>query len=174
MILWGYLLTFGWVFVIMALTTVLKKAVNLNDESSRKIVHITVSFAWIPMYRFFGATWHLLVPALFFTVFNYLSFKFNILAAMERQDAEKKSLGTVYYAVSMAVMSLLCLWEESFLIPYGIGMFCMALGDGLAPIFGQIRKGTRYFFGGKRSLYGVLTVFLVCFAVAADDPSGSV
>lgn len=167
MILWGYILTFGWVFFIMAVTTVLKKAVGLTDEQSRKLIHITVAFAWIPMRLCFGATWHLLVPAVFFAVFNYLSYKFDILSAMERQDDEKKSPGTVYYAVSMAIMSLLCLRDESFLAPYGIGMFCMALGDGLAPIVGGIEKGNVRFLHGKRSLYGTLTVFVVCFAVVA-------
>lgn len=166
MILWGYILTFGWVFFIMAVTTVLKKLVGLNDEQSRKVVHIAVAFAWIPMRLCFGATWHLLVPALFFTVFNFLSYKFNLLSAMERQDDEKKSLGTVYYAVSMAVMALLCLRDESFLAPYGMGMFCMALGDGLAPIVGAIEKGNVRLLHGKRSLYGTLTVFVSCLVVA--------
>ncbi len=165
MILLGYILTFGWVFFVMAVTTVLKKLAGLNDEQSRKVVHVSVAFAWIPMRLCFGATWHLLVPALFFTVFNFLSYKFNILSAMERQDDEKKSLGTVYYAVSMAVMALLCLRDESFLAPYGIGMFCMALGDGLAPILGSIEKGNVWLLHGRRSLYGTLTVFLSCLLV---------
>ena len=165
MILLGYILTFGWVFFVMAVTTVLKKLAGLNDEQSRKVVHVSVAFAWIPMGLCFGATWHLLVPALFFTVFNFLSYKFNILSAMERQDDEKKSLGTVYYAVSMAVMALLCLRDESFLAPYGIGMFCMALGDGLAPILGSIKKGNVSLLHGRRSLYGTLTVFISCFVV---------
>ncbi len=167
MIAWGYILTFGWVFFIMAVTTVLKKAVGLSDEYSRKIIHITVAFAWIPMCCCFGASWHLLVPALFFAVFNYLSYRFNLLSAMERQDDEKKSPGTVYYAVSMAIMSLLCLWDEQFLAPYGIGMFCMALGDGLAPIMGGIQKGNIQLLHGRRSLYGTLTVFFVALGVAA-------
>lgn len=165
MIFFGYLLTFGWVFFILVLTTVLKKAVSLSDEGSRKLVHISVAFAWIPMYCCFGATWHLLVPSGFFTVFNYLSFRFNLLSAMERQDAAKRSPGTVYYALSMLIMSLLCLWDPDFLIPYGIGVFCMALGDGLAPLAGTVQKGNRFYFGGRRSLFGTLTVFLICFAV---------
>ncbi len=167
MILLGYLLTFGWVFFVMAVTTVLKKLAGLTDEQSRKIVHISVAFAWIPMAVCFGATWHLLVPAVFFAVFNFLSYKFNILSAMERQDDEKKSPGTVYYAVSMAVMALLCLRDETFLAPYGMGMFCMALGDGLAPITGSIQKGNIRILHGRRSLYGTLTVFVSCFVVAA-------
>lgn len=167
MILLGYILTFGWVFFIMAVTTVLKKLVGLGDEYSRKIIHISVAFAWIPMCICFGTTWHLLVPAIFFAVFNWLSYRFNLLSAMERQDAEKKSPGTVYYAVSMAVMAALCLWDSQFLAPYGIGMFCMALGDGLAPIVGGIEKGNVRLFRGRRSLYGALTVFVVSLVVAA-------
>lgn len=167
MILLGYILTFGWVFFMMAVTTVLKKLAGLDDEYSRKIIHISVAFAWIPMCICFGATWHLLVPALFFTVFNYLSYRFNLLSAMERQDADKKSAGTVYYAVSMAVMAALCLWDDRFLAPYGIGMFCMALGDGFAPIVGSIEKGNIRLFGGRRSLYGTLTVFAMALIVAA-------
>ena len=167
MILLGYILTFGWVFFIMAVTTVLKKLVGLGDEYSRKIIHISVAFAWIPMCICFGTTWHLLVPAIFFAVFNWLSYRFNLLSAMERQDAEKKSPGTVYYAVSMAVMAALCLWDSQFLAPYGIGMFCMALGDGLAPIVGGIEKGNVRLFRGRRSLYGTLTVFVVSLVVAA-------
>lgn len=167
MVLFGYILTFGWVFFVMAVTTVLKKLAGLDDEYSRKIIHISVAFAWIPMCICFGTTWHLLVPAIFFAVFNWLSYRFNLLSAMERQDAEKKSPGTVYYAVSMAVMAALCLWDSQFLAPYGIGMFCMALGDGLAPIVGGIEKGNVRLFRGRRSLYGTLTVFVVSLVVAA-------
>ena len=167
MILLGYILTFGWVFFVMAGTTVLKKLAHLSDEHSRKIIHISVAFAWIPMCVCFGTTWHLLVPAVFFAVFNYLSYRFHILSAMERQDADKQSPGTVYYAVSMAVMAFLCLWDGQFLAPYGIGMFCMALGDGFAPIVGGVEKGNIRLFGGRRSLYGTMTVFAVSLIVSA-------
>ena len=163
-ILLGYILTFGWVFLILGVTQVLKKRWNLSDEASRKIVHVGVAFAWIPMYLCFGTSIHLAVPTAVFIVLNAISYQRDLFSAMERSDSSKKSLGTVYYAVSMTVMAV---W--SWLIPecaaaYGVGLFCMALGDGFAPYFGSIRLGNRKLFG-NRTLYGSLSVFVICFLV---------
>lgn len=165
-ILVGYLLTFGWVFLVLGLTLALKRAANLDDEVSRKIVHVTVAFAWIPMYFRFGATVHLLVPPAAFVLLNWISYRKDLFAAMERSDAAKKSPGTVYYALSMLVMSGCCLWNPTLLPCYGAALFCMALGDGFAPYFGAIRKGNRPLFGG-RTLYGSLSVFGICLLVLA-------
>ena len=164
-IFWGYVITFAWVFLILIVTNVLKSVCHMSDEGSRKLVHILVSFAWVSMYLFFGATWHLLVPPLTFVVLNYLSYKKDIFSAMERAQKDSASLGTVYYPISMVVLSILCLIDEAFLIPYGIGMFCMAFGDGLAPVFGQFQRGNIRFFSGRRSLYGSLAVFLLSLLV---------
>ena len=129
MIALGYLLTFGWVFLVLGLTLVLKKKTGADDEVSRKIVHICVAFAYIPMYFCFGSTWHLLVPPAVFIVLNTVSYRRGLFAAMERTDESKKSLGTVYYAVSMTVMAALCLVAPRCLPCYAMGVFCMALGD---------------------------------------------
>ena len=162
----GYILTFGWVFLVLGLTLVLKNRRGLSDEASRKIVHVSVAFAWIPMYFCFGATWHLAVPPAAFIVLNAVSYRKGTFSAMERADESKKSLGTVYYAVSMTVMAVWTVFLPECMAPYGAALFCMALGDGLAPVFGGIRRGNVSLFGG-RTLYGSLCVFLVCFGVLA-------
>lgn len=166
MIILGYILTFGWVFLMLGLTMLLKKATQADDEVSRKIIHISVAFAWIPMYLCFGISWHLIVPPAVFIVLNYVSYKKNLFSAMERQDESKKSLGTVYYALSMTVMAVFSLLEPKCIVPYGVGLFCMALGDGFAPIFGSIRKGNRTLVG-SRTLYGSISVFCICLVVIA-------
>ena len=166
MILLGYILTFGWVFLILAVTLVLKKKTGADDEVSRKIVHVAVAFAYIPMYFFLRGTWHFVVPTAVFIVLNAVSYKRNLFAAMERTDESRRSLGTVYYAVSMTVMGALCVLAPRCLPCYAMGLFCMALGDGFAPIFGAIRKGNRRLLG-ERTLYGTLSVFVICLAVAA-------
>ena len=160
----GYILTFGWVFLMLGLTLVLKKATRAGDEVSRKIIHVSVAFAWIPMYFCFGTSWHLPVPTAVFIILNYVSYKKNLFAAMERTDESKKSLGTVYYAISMTVMAICSVLRPACIIPYGIASFCMALGDGFAPIFGSIEKGNRNLFG-SRTLYGSASVFVICFVV---------
>lgn len=166
MILLGYILTFGWVFLMLGLTMVLKKVTHADDEVSRKIIHISVAFAWIPMYLCFGRTWHLIIPPAVFIVLNYFSYKKNLFSAMERQDESKKSPGTVYYAVSMTIMAIFSLIDARCLVPYGVGLFCMALGDGFAPIFGSIRKGNRTLVG-SRTLFGSISVFCICLIVIA-------
>ena len=160
----GYILTFGWVFLMLGLTLVLKKATHAGDEVSRKIIHVSVAFAWIPMYFCFGASWHLIVPPAVFIVLNYISYKKNLFSAMERSDESKQSPGTVYYAVSMTVMAVCSVLRPACIVPYGAASFCMALGDGFAPIFGSIKKGNRVIFS-SRTLYGSISVFVVCFLV---------
>lgn len=163
-ILLGYILTFGWVFLVLGLTLVLKKSTHADDEVSRKIVHVSVAFAWIPMYLCFGSGLHLTVPPAVFIVLNYISYRKNLFSAMERTDESKKSLGTVYYAVSMTVMAAFSACFPQCLPAYGAGLFCMALGDGFAPIFGAIKKGNRVLCG-SRTLYGSLSVFVISLLV---------
>jgi len=165
-IILGYILTFGWVFVVMGISLLAKRILKAGEEASRKIVHVGVSFAWIPMYLCFGFSIHLAVPPFCFIILNYISVKINLFSMMERSDGEP-SYGTVYYALSMTVMAVLSLIDHSFLWPFAAGMFCMAFGDGFAPIFGGIEKGNVKYFKGKRSLYGSLSVFVMSFAVLA-------
>ena len=166
MIALGYILTFGWVFLVLGLTLVLKKRRGLSDEVSRKIVHVAVAFAYIPMYFCFGSSVHLLIPTAVFIVLNAVSYRMGLFAAMERTDESKKSLGTVYYAVSMTVMAALCHLSPRCLPCYAMGLFCMALGDGFAPIFGAMKKGNRVLVG-QRTLYGSISVFVICLVVTA-------
>lgn len=166
MIALGYILTLGWVFLILALTLALKKKTGAPDEVSRKIVHVSVAFAYIPMYFCLRGTWHFIVPTAVFIVLNAVSYKRNLFAAMERTDESKRSLGTVWYAVSMTVMGALCVLVPRCLPCYAMGAFCMALGDGFAPIFGAIQKGNRRLLG-ERTLYGTASVFAICLLVAA-------
>ena len=162
----GYILTFGWVFLVLGLTAALKKKRDLGDEASRKIVHVAVAFAWAPMALCFGASWHAVVPPAVFIVLNAVSYRRGVFGAMERADAGKRSLGTVYYAVSMTVMAAWTVFLPECLPAYGTGLFCMALGDGLAPLFGAVKKGNRRLPGG-RTLYGSVTVFLASLIVIA-------
>jgi phytol kinase len=74
-------------------------------------------------------------------------------------------LGTFFYAVSFGVL-FACFWTKypEFTV---IGILIMAWGDGLAAVIGQ-RFGQHPYqiFGGKKSLEGSLTMFLVSFLMA--------
>ena len=162
-ILWGYLLTYCYVFFLLGFSALLKKRWHIPCEATRKAVHIGCGFAWFIMAHCFGSTWHLIVPPLTFVILNYISYKKDIFPGMERDD--KSSAGTVYYALSMTVMAAVTAFaDERFLLPYGIALLCLSLGDGLAPIFGRITKGNRILYRSK-TLYGSLSVFLISFLV---------
>ncbi|MDE5539425.1 MAG: hypothetical protein K2J20_02940 [Bacilli bacterium] len=78
---------------------------------------------------------------------------------MERED--KKSKGTIYYALSFSILSLITYFHPEFLPFYGIGCLTMSLGDGLAPFIGS--KFNRYQIGNTHKTFsGSLTIFLTC------------
>jgi len=165
MVVLGYAITFLWVFAVMGVAQVAKSLFKASSEASRKIIHVLVAFAWIPMYICFGSSWHLVVPPLCFVVINYISLKKNVFSMMERSDEAKQSYGTVFYAVSMVIMAAFSVFKPDFLPCYGIGMFCLAFGDGLAPLVGSIKKGNTSFFGGKRTAFGSAAVFILSLVV---------
>ncbi|MBQ9980506.1 MAG: hypothetical protein IJP23_05560 [Oscillospiraceae bacterium] len=159
----GYLITYVWIFFVLGLTIVMKKK-GVAEEATRKIVHVSVGFTWIAMALCFGPTFHLIIPPVTFVVLNYVSYKKNIFSGMER-EGEANTLGTVYYAVSLAVMSVITVIRPDFIYFYGIGTFCMALGDGLAPIIGKTKKCNFPIIKGKRSFLGSLSVFVISLIV---------
>lgn len=165
MVILGYITTFAWVFLVMGLAQGAKRLLSVSAETSRKIVHVLVSFAWIPMYFCFGSSWHLIVPPLCFVVINYISVRKNVFSMMERDGGENRSYGTVYYALSMAVMAAASALDARFLLPYGIGMFCMSFGDGLAPLVGGIAKGNIKLLGGKKTVFGSASVCVLSLLV---------
>ena len=160
----GYLATFGWVFLMLGLTALLKQR-GKGEELGRKIVHISVAFTWIPMCLCFASSWHLVVPPAVMSVLNFISCRTGLFSGMERSDADKRTYGTFYYALSMTLMALGSVLWPRCLPAYGLGLFCMALGDGFAPFFGRIRRGNRPLIAG-RTLYGSLGVFVLCLIVA--------
>lgn len=165
-ILFGYVFTYFFIFGVLFITSLLKRKLNCSDETSRKIVHIFVSFTWIIMIYFFGDSWHLIVPPATFVILNYLSYKKDTFKMIERKNKSKASLGTVYYPISMVILSILTIIDKRFIVPYGIGMFCMAFGDGLAPYFSQKYKSYEFkILGLKKTVSGTLTVFLCSLLV---------
>ncbi len=137
---------------------------GMPKKFTRKIVHILVGFEWVILANFMGATYHFLIVCVVFTAALALSFFKKLLPAMS-SDGENDP-GTVYYGVSMTVMSIVCLFLPEMLVPFGIGVFCTSFGDGLAGVVGQlVRKHNPKIFRNK-SLLGTLTNAIASFGVA--------
>src|SRR5699024_9632271 len=120
------------------------------SETSRKLVHILVG-NWVFLTPLFHDLWAVVLIPFTFIIINSLSLRYNLIKAMERDD---DSLGTVYYAISLFVLSgagFLLGWRS---LPY-IGILTMAYGDGLAAITGN-RWGNRklFSFAPEKTLAG--------------------
>lgn len=141
-VLWGYLIGYGFLFAVILGTGLAYKIFKFPSEVSRKIIHITICFTWIIIYKFFAGSWQCLVMPISFIIINALSLKYHFFKGMER-EGEKSTPGTVYYAIAITILFACSLiWPET-LIPGGVATFCLSFGDGFAALFGE--------FLGKRS-----------------------
>lgn len=143
-----------------------------SKEASRKFIHIMLAPYWIIAILFFDNVILASVLPFLFVIINALSYKFNLIKQMERNEDEKDGFGTVYYALSLLILSLVTFGPlVEFKNIYGplvalVGVLVMALGDGLAAIIGKNVKSFEYRIGGtKKTLAGSSTMFLVSFII---------
>ena len=132
----GYLIGYGFLFAVILGIGALYKTLRFSSELARKLIHVTICFTWLVLYRFFAGSWQILVMPVSFIVINALSIKYKFFAGMER-EGEKASLGTVYYAAAITVLMAISLVFKETLIPSGIAVFALSFGDGFAAIAGH-------------------------------------
>lgn len=161
-VLLGYLLAYIYVFFILIILGIIKNKRIINGQTSRKLVHILMCITWIIMNYFFKISVHMIVLPVTMVLFNYISYKFNIMKSIEQE--QKDSKGTIYYALSFVIMAIITYFNPTFLPFYGIGVFTLSIGDGLAPFIGN--KFNKYKIGKTNKTYiGSLTVGLSTIAV---------
>lgn len=161
----GIIISFIFVLSIIGISTILTKRKIISGEASRKFIHIGVCNWWIIAMIYFDNRYYAaIVPALF-VVINYISYKYQVIEAMER-DGGKKDLGTVYYAISLLILSLFTLGEGNNGYIGALGILTMGYGDGFAAVVGTF-KGTKYIPIGKsiKSKEGTFTMLVVTFSV---------
>jgi dolichol kinase len=140
----GLIWSMAYILLILGIATVVARISKGASETSRKLIHILVG-NWVFLTLLFTELWAVLLVPFTFIVINGLSLKYKLISAMERND---DSLGTVYYAVSMFVLSgagFVLGWKT---LPF-IGLLTMAYGDGLAAIIGK-KWGKRRPFSLRR------------------------
>ncbi|WP_147590136.1 diacylglycerol/polyprenol kinase family protein [Clostridium polynesiense] len=162
----GIAVSILFVFLIIGASTILTKKNIINGELSRKFIHIGVANWWIIAMIFFDSPLYACIVPGIFVVINYISYKKNVFKVMER-DGSRRDLGTVYYAISLFILSLITFRQGS--APYigAIGILIMGYGDGLAAIVGGcLGKREIKLEGSTKTLEGTFTMFLVSFIVS--------
>ena len=78
----GYLFTYIYVFFILIILGILKSKKIIKEQTSRILVHILMDFTWIIMNYFFKISIHMIILPITMVLFNYISYKFNIMKSM--------------------------------------------------------------------------------------------
>lgn len=163
--LWGIIVSYVFIFIVIIGAKLFEK---LGKEASRKFIHIMLGNWWIIAMLFFdNVIWAAFVPATF-VIINYLSYKKNIISVMEREENKEEGLGTVYYAISLLILSIITFGiihkPEMGLVP----VLVMAYADGFAAIFGQKIKSKKIKIGETtKSIAGCATMFIVSFIITS-------
>lgn len=162
----GILVSIIFVFLIIGMSSLMKKLNILSNEGSRKFIHIGVCNWWVIAMIFFDNNISAAIVPGLFVIINYISYKKQIFSAMER-DGSKKDLGTVYYAISLLILSLLTFKNKELAYIGALGILIMGYGDGFAAIIGT-KYGKHKFkiLGNNKSIEGSFAMFLCSFLVS--------
>lgn len=163
MIIKGYIFSILYALVCLALAFVAYK-LGLPKKYSRKMVHILVGAEWIILSYYMGASYHFLAVCLLFLVILAVAHFKNLMPMISSES--DNAPGTVYYAVAMSLMAVICLFVEEMMYPFGIGVFCTSVGDGFAGIVGQLVKKHNPKVYKNKSLLGTLPNFACSSLVA--------
>ncbi len=130
----GVIVGFAFVFLMIFIATIIQKTFKLSNEFSRKIIHISVG-NWVFLALYYFTKWeYAIIGPVVFIFLNYLSYRTKLFAAME---LEEKNLGTVYYSISLTILTLLTFVPNPIRFLPFLGMMAMTWGDGFAAVVGK-------------------------------------
>lgn len=159
----GYIVFTLYTVGIVFLGILLEKKTNIDKTISRKITHIISAGVWIICYFFFGCTLHWVLLNVIGTVVLGIVTLNKKFSFFQRDDAWK-SFGMFYLGLSTAIVAVICYFvgEELYLYT-GVAYFCLALGDGFAPIIAKLFKNHNVSICSNKTLVGTITVFIFSF-----------
>lgn len=153
----GMMLGFLWIFAVIGVSTVAQKKGWFGDETARKFIHIMLGFWIILAYITIENIWIALIAPVVFIVLNTLSYRFNLISAMERDEKSANDLGTVYYVISLAIVTGVT-WQLDLQLVGVYAILVLAIGDGLSALVGKRFPAIKLY--KEKSLSGFLAVFL--------------
>ncbi|MGX8176810.1 diacylglycerol/polyprenol kinase family protein [Exiguobacterium artemiae] len=147
--------------IVLALIEWTGGKMQVSPETVRKWIHIAVGH-WVFLALAWMEHWYVAVtPLLFFTLVNLITLK---RGKGKMNQVDRRSYGTVYYPISLAVLIVFFFEQEPMALV--AGSMVLAWGDGLAALVGK-RFGKTFYTRGKiqRSFEGSIAMFLASFLV---------
>lgn len=158
----GLIVASIYILVIFLTSKLFKKK---GKEVTRKYIHIMLSNIWFISLAFFDNFIIAAILPMLFVIINSLSYKYNLIKIMERED-KKEGIGTVYYAISLTILSLVTFYIDKPILALP-GILIMGYGDGLAAVVGQSIKSKSFnIFGSTKSIAGSTTMFIVSLIIS--------
>lgn len=160
------LLCYGYVLVVIFMSSRIEKLFDISRKSSRKFLHamignlpFVIPFFTIGFFPFFVAAPFVLVTILAspYTPFKGVRGK---LKGLSEISSEGHPLGLVFYAISYSVLAL---FSASRAYVVAAGVLPMAYGDSLASLVGERYGRRKYRLMANKSLEGSLAMFLGSF-----------
>ncbi len=159
--------SFGFVFAIIGIATLLLSLNYTSGEVSRKIIHIGVSNWWLIAMNFMEHTYIAVIGPLSFILINTISYKQHLFPAME-DDVPHDNLGTIYFPISLFILVVLCFSGYLPVAAGAVGILIMGYGDGFAALAGthfgqtQIKVGP---WNTRKTFIGSGTMLAASFIV---------
>tara|TARA_Y100001968_G_C19438824_1_gene761361 strand:+ start:2055 stop:2654 length:600 start_codon:yes stop_codon:yes gene_type:complete len=133
-----------------------------QNELSRKIVHIGTG-PIIPLAYVLEVNNIVAISiSMIVTISLIINYKFRIIQSIEA--IQRKSYGTITYAISITLLLILYWPEKASAISAGV--LVMSFGDGLAGLIGSnISSPSWKVFGGRKSIAGTLTMIITTILI---------
>ena len=157
----GYLAAYGYIALLLGLATGARRYTRMSHELIRKLVHVALCLVWVILYHYFAGSWQIVVVPATLIAANALSYRFNLVKAIERDDGNKNP-GTVYFAVAVTALFALTLIFPGTLKHSALAVFALTFGDGFASIAGTLAP-KRHPLWGRKSVEGVAGCFVAAF-----------
>ncbi|MFW5786129.1 MAG: diacylglycerol/polyprenol kinase family protein [bacterium] len=173
----GIVVAFVFIFAVIGLAELLVTRRVITPPVGRKTIHISVAHWWLIAMAFHEALWAALVGPVVFIILNYLSYRRQLITAMDAEETNG-NLGTVYFPISLLVVVIMTYGFGVPLYVGAIGILVMGYGDGLASLLGMhFGSPQMTLFRSSKSLVGSVTMFvassLVTLTVVALTPDFS-
>lgn len=163
--IFGLIASIVYILIIILSAKIFDKS---GKEASRKYIHIMLSNWWIIAMIFFDSPLFACICPGLFIIINFISYKYNLIKAMEREEEEKDGLGTVYYAVSLFILAYLTFGPLNNTILGLCSIIVMGYADGMAAIIGKAIKSPSFKIGNTtKTLAGCLTMFVITFIIVS-------
>ena len=159
----GILVSYVAIFLVIVIAKLFEKK---GKEASRKFIHIALGNWWLIAMYFFDNVWFALFVPATFVIINYVSYKKNLIKVMERTENDKEGLGTVYYALSLLIVTFVTFKIKNNTMLGIAPIFIMSYGDGFAAVVGKLIKSPKYkIYDTEKSIAGSLAMFIITFLI---------